>query len=147
MTIRSTLFAAAALATAPAAAAPAMVYMTSGCGCCLGWIEHLENAGFEVTSQALPMGILMKKKLDRGLTAANTSCHTGEIGGYFFEGHVPAKIVARFLAENPDALGLTVPGMPMGSPGMGDVVEEAYDVLLVRRDGTTSVYATIPADE
>jgi hypothetical protein len=146
MTIRSTLFAAAALAAAPAAAAPAMVYMTSGCGCCLGWIEHLENAGFGITSQALPMGFLMKKKLDEGLTAAITSCHTAEIGGYVFEGHVPAKVIARFLTENPDALGLTVPGMPMGSPGMGNVVEEAYDVLLVRRDGTTSVYATIPAD-
>jgi hypothetical protein len=143
MNIRSTLFFVAALATAPASAAPALVYMTSGCGCCLGWIEHLEEAGFEVTSKALPMGLLMKKKLDAGLTPDITSCHTAEIDGYVFEGHVPTDLVTRFLGEKPDAIGLAVPGMPMGSPGMGEVVEEPYDVLLVRRDGTTEAYATI----
>lgn len=146
MTLRITLLATALFAAAPAAAQTAAVFMTSGCGCCLGWIEHLEKAGFEVTSQSLPMGFLMKKKLDAGLTPNLTSCHTAEIGGYFFEGHVPGELVARFLTEKPDAVGLTVPGMPMGSPGMGDVTEEAYDVLLVKRDGTTTTYATIPAD-
>jgi hypothetical protein len=146
MTLRAPLFAAVLLAAAPAAAQTATVFMTSGCGCCLGWIEHIEEAGLEVTAQSLPMGLLMKKKLDAGLISAITSCHTAEIGGYIFEGHVPADLIARFLAEKPDAIGLTVPGMPMGSPGMSDVVEEPYDVLLVKRDGTTAVYATIRAD-
>jgi hypothetical protein len=94
------------------------------------------------------MGLLMRKKLDAGLTPNITACHTAEIDGYVFEGHVPTDLVMRFLGEKPDAIGLAVPGMPMGSPGMGEVVEEPYDVLLVRRDGTTEVYATIsPTDD
>jgi len=70
------------------------------------------------------------------------SCHTAKVGGYVVEGHVPAADVKRLLAEKPDAIGLTVPGMPLGSPGMeaGDR-REPYEVLLVRRDGSTAVFA------
>ena len=70
------------------------------------------------------------------------SCHTAEVGGYFIEGHVPAEQVARLLKEKPKAKGITVPGMPIGSPGMeqGDI-KQPYEVHLVHPDGTTSVYA------
>jgi hypothetical protein len=71
------------------------------------------------------------------------SCHTAEVGGYFVEGHVPANDVLRLLKEKPDAKGITVPRMPIGSPGMevGDE-KEPYDVILVKKDGTTEVYAS-----
>jgi hypothetical protein len=136
---------AAALACAPAiAAAEAMqVYKTSGCGCCIGWMKHLERNGFQVTSKDLPHGALMQKKLGLGLRPEQTSCHTGEIGGYVVEGHVPAREVKRLLRERPDAVGLSVPDMPVGSPGMEDGdAREPYDVLLIRRDGSAEVFAS-----
>ena len=128
----------------PASAAEEVrVFLTDGCLCCHGWIEHIRAAGFAVTAEELPMGPLAAKKREAGLSPDLTSCHTAFVGGYVIEGHVPADLVARLLADAPDAVGLTAPGMPMGSPGMGDVVEEPYDVLLVHRDGSTEVYATI----
>jgi len=80
-------------------------------------------------------------KARAGVTPDLSSCHTAFIDGYFVEGHVPAGDVERLLAERPDALGLTVPGMPIGSPGMemGDQ-RDAYDTLLVLRDGSTAVF-------
>ena len=80
-------------------------------------------------------------KARAGITPELSSCHTAFIDGYFVEGHVPAGDVQRLLAERPDALGLTVPGMPIGSPGMemGDQ-RDAYDTLLVLRDGSTEVF-------
>ena len=137
--------AATALAAAPAlASGEAMqVYKTSGCGCCIGWIKHLERNGFRVTAQDLPHGTLMQKKLAAGLKPEQTSCHTAEIGGYVVEGHVPAREVKRLLRERPDAVGLSVPDMPVGSPGMEDGdTKEPYDVLLIRRDGRAEVFAS-----
>ena len=126
-----------------AAGEKVLVLKTLGCGCCLGWIEHLEEAGFVVEARDLPMGALMKEKLDAGLKPGLTACHTGKVDGYVIEGHVPAREVKRLLVERPDAIGLTVPNMPVGSPGMEYGGEaEPYEVLLVRRDGTTEVYAT-----
>lgn len=134
-----------ALTTAVRAAERAEIFKTSGCACCTGWIKHIEAAGYMVEAKNLPMGSLMKLKLDAGLKPDLTSCHSALIDGYFIEGHVPAREIARLLAEHPDAIGLTVPGMPLGSPGMeaGDD-REAYDVLLVRKDGSTSVFAHYP---
>lgn len=87
-------------------------------------------------------GQLAKLKADAGLAPDLQSCHTAKIGGYVVEGHVPASDIQRLLAEKPDAVGLTVPGMPMGSPGMEAGGEkEPYEVLLVRRDGTTEVFS------
>jgi len=129
-----------------AGAAPqlAEVFKTSGCGCCLEWEDHLKANGFSVVSRNLAMGDLMKMKLDAGLKPGQTSCHSARIDGYFIEGHVPAKEIARLQKERPNAIGLVVPNMPQGSPGMpGDA--EAYDVLLVGRDGTTTVYASYAA--
>ena len=117
------------------------VFSTSGCGCCIGWIKHMEGAGFEVTNDNLAMADLYARKMKAGLEQDQTSCHTGFVEGYVIEGHVPAASVARLLKERPDAIGLAVPGMPVGSPGMGES-GEPYDVLLVQTDGSATVYDT-----
>jgi hypothetical protein len=118
-----------------------VVHKTPSCGCCGEWVEHMRQAGFQAT--VVEAADLSPIKAKVGLPYGLGSCHTAEVEGYFVEGHVPAQDVQRLLAERPDALGLTVPGMPLGSPGMevpsGQV--DAYDVLLVRRDGTTEVFA------
>lgn len=121
------------------------VYRTSGCACCLAWASNLRQAGFEVTTTDLAMGQLMRMKLDAGLKPEHASCHTAKIDGFTIEGHVPVREIRRLLAERPDATGLAVPGMPLGSPGMeaGSRIE-AYDVLLFRADGSTEVYARYP---
>jgi hypothetical protein len=122
------------------------VLTTSGCGCCIGWARHMEENGFAADLKNLPMADLMQVKIGVGLKPGQTSCHTGRIEGYVIEGRVPAREVTRLLAERPDAIGLTVPDMPYGSPGMGEAGPDAdpYDVLLVRRDGTTEVFARYP---
>ena len=121
-----------------------LVLKTSGCGCCLGWIDHLEAAGFSVETKDLPSGRLMQEKFAAGLKPGQTSCHTGKINGYVIEGHVPAADIKRLLDERPDAVGLAVPNMPVGSPGMEFGTPEPYDVLLVHRDGTSIAYAKYP---
>lgn len=116
------------------------------CGCCSAWIEILENDGFAVTTEPSPGTLLMRYKLDNGIPQEMVSCHTGRVDGYKIEGHVPVAEIRRMLDERPDAVGLAVPGMPYGSPGMGPENErEAYEVFLVRRDGSTEVYASYSA--
>lgn len=118
------------------------VWKSAGCGCCNGWIKHLEQAGYAITAKNTASGILAKIKRDAGLKPDLQSCHTGKVAGYVIEGHVPAEDVARLLAEKPDAAGLTVPGMPLGSPGMDTGPDkEPYEVLLVKKDGSTEVFA------
>lgn len=119
-----------------------VVAKTPTCGCCQKWVEHMSRAGFSLEPRNMTSGELMRHKLKLGLSAAQASCHTAEIGGYVIEGHVPADDVKRLLAERPDAIGLSVPDMPVGSPGMeaGDA-REAYEVLLIKRDGSTAVFA------
>lgn len=136
-------------AAALAGAAPALaatptrltVYKSPTCGCCLKWIDHARAAGFAV--DAKDIDDLTEIKATLGIPAALQSCHTATTGGYVFEGHVPADLIARFLKEKPkDAAGLAVPGMPVGSPGMEmGSRKEAYDVVLLTRAGTTRVYA------
>ncbi|MBM9595112.1 DUF411 domain-containing protein [Roseitranquillus sediminis] len=151
MTARNLLLA-LALATsasqAGAQATEAHVIKTNGCGCCLAWMEHLEENGFSVTGENMFGGALVRYKLDQGVPQRMISCHTAEIDGYVVEGHVPAADIKRLLEERPDAIGLAVPGMPLGSPGMdfGDR-QEAYDVFLIRNDGSTEVFASYPAPE
>lgn len=120
-----------------------VVYKSASCGCCATWVEHMQSHGFPV--EVHDVDDLSPIKERNGIPAAMGSCHTAEVGGYFIEGHVPATEVQRLLAEKPQAKGLTVPGMPIGSPGMeqGDQVE-AYEVHLLHEDGTTSVYAKYP---
>lgn len=116
------------------------VYKSATCGCCTQWIEHLQANGFKVNAQNVPNTAAYRTKL--GVPPALGSCHTGTIGGYALEGHVPAADIKRLLAEKPNAKGLAVPGMPMGSPGMEVPGEpaDAYDVLLFQADGKTTVY-------
>ena len=117
----------------------------ANCGCCNAWVKHLEQSGYTTSVTHVAPDALMTYKTQHGLKPQLTSCHTGMIGGYVIEGHVPAKEIARLLREKPDAIGLTVPGMPYGSPGMGPASEaEPYQVLLVKKDGTTAVYASYP---
>ena len=117
------------------------VWKDPSCGCCKDWITHMEQSGFELRVH------------DSGNTAARArfgmpvkfgSCHTARIGGYTIEGHVPARDIQRLLQEKPQAVGLTVPGMPVGSPGMDgpayDQRKDSYDVILVKADGSSTVY-------
>ena len=113
------------------------------CGCCSAWIEILESEGFSVTTERSFGTLLMRYKLDNGIPREMISCHTAQVEGYMIEGHVPPADIHRLLVERPNAVGLAVPGMPYGSPGMGpDSEREAYDVFLIRRDGSTEVYVS-----
>jgi hypothetical protein len=119
------------------------VWKSPTCGCCKDWIALLEKDGFTV------------KSFDEGNTAARQragiplklgSCHTALVGGYAVEGHVPVRDIRRLLAEKPDAVGITVPGMPIGSPGMDGREyggrKDPYDVLLVLKDGSTRIWSS-----
>lgn len=122
------------------------VRLDANCECCTAWTAHLREAGFAVTEEEVYAGLLVAWKAERGIPLELQSCHTGETGGYLVEGHVPAADVERLLAERPDALGLAVPGMPYGSPGMGPEEDrEAYDVILFRADGSTEVWSAYAA--
>lgn len=129
-------------ASQPAGANPPLVavYKSPTCGCCESWVGHMQSAGFPVkVHDTQDLGPIKDKA---GVPAGQGSCHTALVGKYFVEGHVPADDVKRLLAEQPDARGLTVPGMPQGSPGMEQGgISEPYDVLLVAKDGSTSVFA------
>jgi hypothetical protein len=98
------------------------------CGCCTGWVEHLRRNGFTATVVETVDMQAVKTRL--GVPAELASCHTAEIAGYIVEGHAPAQAIMRLIAEKPDALGLAVPGMPIGSPGMEGGTPEIYDVIL-----------------
>ena len=120
------------------------VYKSPTCGCCGDWVTHVNQAGF--ATRSYDINNLTQLKADKGLKPEYRSCHTAvSKEGYIFEGHVPAKYIQQFLAEQPEgALGLSVPGMPVGSPGMemGDRYD-SYDVLQINLDGTSLVYAHV----
>lgn len=117
------------------------VFKTPTCRCCDGWITHMREAGFTTTVTVLSE--LRPVRSSRGLPDALASCHTGLIGGYLIEGHVPAPDVIRLLDERPAAIGLAVPAMPLGSPGMETPQghRDAYDTLLVLPSGASRVFA------
>ena len=121
------------------------VYKSPTCGCCGAWVDHMKENGYQVVVHEQQNLQSIKEKA--GILPGQGSCHTAFIDGYAIEGHVPAADVDRLLAERPDARGLTVPGMPVGSPGMemGDRVD-AYDVLLFDEDGT-AVFSHYPGTE
>jgi hypothetical protein len=150
-TRRSFLQAAAASATgllalptfieAAAPDTPITVYKTPTCGCCKAWVAHLEKSGFKPTTHDL--NDLSETKDTLGVPDALRSCHTAVIGRYVIEGHVPADLIRKLAAEKPaNVLGLAVPGMPAGSPGM-EVPgrKDAYDVIAFTRDGKRTIYA------
>jgi len=123
-----------------AGVADATVYKDPNCGCCNKWIDHLKRAGFMV--EAYNRDDMAKIKAELGVPRGLESCHTALIEGYVVEGHVPIADIERMLTEKPDGLGLAVPGMPIGSPGMeyGDE-KEPYSVVLFRADGRQSVFS------
>lgn len=90
------------------------VWKTASCGCCSAWIAHIEQNGFSARARDVAAGQLAKIKAEAGLPPELQSCHTAKIDGYVIEGHVPAADIRRLLSERPDAIGLTVPGMPVG---------------------------------
>ncbi len=115
------------------------------CGCCNAWIEILEGDGFNVTTEDRSNSELAVFKSESGIPKDMTSCHTAKIGRYFIEGHVDASDIKRLITDRPDALGLAVPAMPYGSPGMGPEEErEAYDVYIISADGTAAVFQHYP---
>ena len=128
-------------AWAQGAATPLEVWKDASCGCCGDWIDHMHANGFKATVHDTGNNAVRARL---GLAARYGSCHTALVGGYVVEGHVPAADVRRLLREKPAALGLAVPGMPIGSPGMDGPVyggrRDAYDVLLVLRDGSSRVF-------
>lgn len=118
---------------------PVTMYASSACQCCHLWVAHLEQNGFRVQTQFVTD--VADKKGQLRVPRELWSCHTAEIDGYLVEGHVPAEIIKRFLAERPSARGLAAPGMPGGSPGMERAPKESFDVIAFTADGTTRVYA------
>lgn len=119
------------------------VYKNPDCGCCSGWVDHLKSAGFPVKVHETPDTSALRKRY--GIPEQFGSCHTGVVGAYALEGHVPADEIKRLLAQKPVAAGLSVPGMPVGSPGMEvGSRKDAYQVLLIDKAGRPSVFAAYP---
>lgn len=116
-----------------------VMYKNPNCGCCDMWAEHMQQAGFTVVTKPTPL--LMAFKKEHGVPLNVASCHTAIIDGYVVEGHVPAADVIRLLKERPDAVGLAVPGMPQGSPGMPSLNPEPFKVYLVGNNGQLQVFA------
>ena len=121
------------------------VVKNAQCGCCDSWVEILSQKGFMVTTENRSQDLLTKFKIKSGVPKAMRSCHTAHTMGYFIEGHVPTEDIKRLIAERPNALGLAVPGMPFGSPGMGPEAErQAYNVFIIRRNRTPEVFHHYP---
>jgi hypothetical protein len=118
------------------------VYKSPTCGCCTSWVEHMQKSEFKVSVVETDELNAIKNKL--GVPTELTSCHTAKVGNYFIEGHVPAEDVKRLLTEKPDVLGIGVPGMPLGSPGMEVPSGETqpYTVTMVNKDGSLSIFSS-----
>jgi hypothetical protein len=120
------------------------VWKTASCGCCHDWVKHMEMNGFELKVNDITDAAKSTLRAQLGLAEKYGSCHTALINGYVLEGHVPAKEVHRLLKERPKALGLSVPGMTIGSPGMDGPDykgrKDPYSVLLVQRNGSSTSY-------
>jgi len=127
--------------TGAAGKTPLEVWKDPNCGCCGDWVTHLEANGFAVRVYDTGNSAARSRL---GVPAKLGSCHTALVAGYAIEGHVPAREIRRLLKERPQAVGLTVPGMPVGSPGMDGAVygkrRDPFDVLLIAQDGSTQVY-------
>lgn len=119
--------------------APVEVFKSAYCGCCEKWIEHMQQNGFKVNAHNVNDVLAARRSL--GMPERLGSCHTAKVGGYVIEGHVPAGDIRRLLKEKPPALGLAVPSMPQGSPGMESRTPVPYETLLVQADGGTRTFA------
>ena len=115
------------------------VYKSPFCGCCSDWIDIMKTKGFKI--DVIETNEVNNIKQKAGLQAGQTSCHTAFVDGYVIEGHVDYSAVKKMLVEKPNILGITVPGMPIGSPGMEQGnTKQAYNILYVNKDGSTGVY-------
>ena len=139
-TIRLALAGALLALGSAAHAATLTVYKSASCGCCAKWVEHVQKHG--LSAKVVNVDDIMAVKAKAGIPEKLASCHTSMVNGYVVEGHVPAADIKKLLAAKPKAIGIAVPGMPMGSPGMehGDH-RQPYKTLLIKADGTTSTFA------
>jgi hypothetical protein len=119
--------------------ATVMVYKSPSCGCCEKWVAHLRDAGLKVEVRNAGNLDAVRKQL--GVPRKLAGCHTATVGGYVVEGHVPAEQVLRLLRDKPSVAGISVPGMPIGSPGMEGPGGRPYEVLSWREDGRVEVVA------
>lgn len=120
------------------------VYKSATCKCCAKWVDHMRANGFTVNTHDVGNKEVRERA---GISTTLGSCHTALVDGYAIEGHVPAQDIKRFLKERPRAIGLTAPGMPHGSPGMEGARSDPYDVLLINKQGDTTVYSRhLPSD-
>lgn len=120
---------------------PVEVFKNPSCGCCGAWVDHLKAAGFDVKVTMVDDTSVARKKY--GLPDRFGSCHTAVVAGYVVEGHVPAADVKKLLAMKPVAIGIAVPGMPVGSPGMEmGSRKDPYQVLLVDKQGRERVFSS-----
>lgn len=128
--------------TAQAQSTTVEVYKSPTCGCCNKWVDHLRSHGFTV--RAINTDTIDELKTSRGVPRQVRSCHTALVGAYVVEGHVPAADVQRLLRERPAILGIAVPGMPIGSPGMevSGVKAQPFNVMAFAKDGSTRVFAS-----
>lgn len=150
ITLRSLALCAALTAASPGMAQPLRpgsgqalpivdVYKSPDCGCCKAWAEHLQKNGFTVILHDVDDVPAARKKL--GMPNRYGACHTAKVGQYLVEGHVPAADIKQLLKKHPAAIGLAVPSMPPGSPGMEGERSVPYDTLLVTKDGNATVFA------
>lgn len=117
-----------------------MVYKSPTCGCCTKWVKHLRDEGFNVTTKNYRDMKPIKNTF--GVKPQFQSCHTAKVGKYFIEGHVPATDIKKLIKDKPDIKGLSVPGMPMGSPGMEGHRKDNYNVLAIDENNSASVYSS-----
>ncbi len=120
-------------------ATPITVYASPTCGCCHKWVDHMKDNGFVVTVESMPDVSPVKQRLS--VPDSLWSCHTGSVGGYAVEGHVPADLIRKMLAERPAIAGIAAPGMPNGSPGMEGPTKDIYEIISFTRSGETALYA------
>ncbi len=120
------------------------VYKTPTCGCCGKWVDHMKEAGFKVRVEDVDVEELWGGvKVRHGVPRELSTCHTTVVGDYVIEGHVPASVVKRFLEEAPEVKGISVPGMPMGSPGMEGPNPQPYVVIAFDGEGNRTVYEEV----
>lgn len=141
----SILVGALSSAAANASSTTVEVYKSATCKCCAKWVDHMRANGFTVNTHDVGNKEVRERA---GISTTLGSCHTALVDGYAIEGHVPAQDIKRFLKERPRAIGLTAPGMPHGSPGMEGARSDPYDVLLINKQGDTTVYSRhLPSDQ
>jgi len=129
------------VATADPNAPTITVYKTATCGCCKLWVSYLQENGYNVVAKDISDAELTSFTRDKGVPDELSSCHTAIVNGYVLEGHVPVADIKKMLAEKPNIIGLTVPGMVPGTPGMPGATPQHYDVLAIDKQGHSTVYS------